>query len=218
MAPTTAKETTIRDLLILGTGVHCQEMVEIIARINGLKPTWNLIGLVAPDASVPGVMQDGTAMLGGPEVISAHPGACVVPGYGWPKSAPVPRERLITLVDPSAFVSRTARIGPGSTIYPNCFVGLNATIGERVFCLCGCVVNHDCVLEDGAALASSVALAGSVHVEADCYLGQSSTVRQGVRIGHGSMIGMGAVVIRNVVPNSVIVGNPGRLLRVKAPE
>jgi len=34
-----------------------------------------------------------------------------------------------------------------------------------------------------------------------------------VRIGRGSLIGMGAVVVKDVVPDSVIIGNPGRKLR-----
>jgi acetyltransferase-like isoleucine patch superfamily enzyme len=62
-------------------------------------------------------------------------------------------------------------------------------------------------------MASGVVLAGSVHVEGGCYLGQFCTVRQQVRIGRGSLVGMGAVVLRDVPPNSVMVGNPARRLR-----
>ncbi len=110
-------------------------------------------------------------------------------------------------------MSRTAQIGAGCVIYPHSFVGLNAILGDRVFCLSGSVINHDVVLEDRVVVASGVSLAGSVYVEPDCYLGQACTVRQYVRIGRGSLIGMGAVVIHDVVPNSVIVGNPGQRLR-----
>ena len=34
----------MRDLIILGTGVHAAEMVEIIAQLNADAPTWNLLG------------------------------------------------------------------------------------------------------------------------------------------------------------------------------
>ena len=98
-------------------------------------------------------------------------------------------------------------------IYPHCFVGLNAQLGDSVFCLSGCVINHDNVIEDRVVLASGVTLAGSVHVESACYLGQACSVRQKLRVGSGSMIGMGAVVVKDVAPGSVIVGNPGRVLR-----
>jgi sugar O-acyltransferase (sialic acid O-acetyltransferase NeuD family) len=205
--------TTMRDLLILGTGVHSAEMVEIVQRINHTSPTWNLLGYLSPDGAQIGLVRNGYSVIGGSDALSEYSTAFLIPDNEWPRSLPLPRERLGSLVDPSTFVSRTARIGPGSVLYPNSFVGLNASLGERVFCLSGCVINHDCVLEDRVVLASSVTLAGSVHVEADCYLGQSCTVRQLLRIGRGSLIGMGAVIVRDVPPDSVIVGNPGRILR-----
>lgn len=203
----------MRELLILGMEVHAGEMAEIVERVNGARPTWNLLGFIAPEEKSVGKRQNGYPVLGTSERLPEFPEACLALAYGWPRSLPVPRERLVSLVDPTAFVSRTATIGVGCVLYPHCFVGLNARIGDEVFCLSGSVINHDAILEDRVVVASGVSLAGSVHVEADCYLGQACTVRQEVRIGRGSLIGMGAVVVSDVPPNSVIVGNPGRRLR-----
>jgi sugar O-acyltransferase (sialic acid O-acetyltransferase NeuD family) len=202
-----------RDLLILGVGVHAAEMAEIVERVNGAHPTWRLLGFIAPEEKYIGEQQNGYPILGTIDRVPDYSDACVVPAYGWPRRLPVPRDRLVSLVDPAAFVSRTATIGAGSVLYPHGFVGLNARLGEQVFCLSGSVINHDDVLEERVVVASGVCLAGSVHVEADCYLGQACTVREYVRIGRGSLIGMGAVVVKDVPPNSVIVGNPGRRLR-----
>jgi sugar O-acyltransferase (sialic acid O-acetyltransferase NeuD family) len=203
----------VRDLLILGVGVHAAEMAEIVERMNGARPTWTLLGFIAPEEQSVGEPQNGYPILGTIDQLPDYPDACLVAAFGWPLSLLVPRDRLVSLVDPAAFVSRTAAIGAGCVLYPHCFVGLNARIGDHVFCLSGSVINHDNVLEDRVVVASGVTLAGSVHVEADCYLGQACTVRQCVRIGRGSLIGMGAVVVNDVPPNSVIVGNPGRRLR-----
>jgi sugar O-acyltransferase (sialic acid O-acetyltransferase NeuD family) len=202
----------MRDLLILGNGIHNLEMVEIVERVNQVRPTWNLIGFVSGDGRGVGEVRNGCPVVGGPEAIHEHPDALLVPEFGWPRES-TPRERLTSLIDPSSFVSRTAAIGVGCVIYPNCFIGANASIGDYAFVLSGSVINHDGVLEDGVTLASGVMLAGEIHVEADCYLGQSCTVRQKLRIGRGSMVGMGAVVIADVEPNSVMVGNPARKLR-----
>ena len=38
-------------------------------------------------------------------------------------------ERAATLIDPTAFASRSAKIGDGSVIYPGCFIGHNAVLG-----------------------------------------------------------------------------------------
>ena len=84
---------------------------------------------------------------------------------------------------------------------------------DHVFALSGCTINHDDHLEDHVTLASGVLLAGSVHVEANTYLGQGCMVRQNLRIGRDSLIGMGSVVVKDVPPNSVMIGNPARILR-----
>ena len=205
----------MRDLIILGTGVHGLEMAEIVARINRVLPTWNLLGHIAPPKhpDLVGQMRHGWPVLGTIDAIDRYPAALLVPDNEFPHDVPIPRERLTSLVDPSCFVSPAACIGPGCVIYPNSYVGHSARLGQRVFALAGCVINHDDVLEDRVVLCSGVSLAGQVHVEADCYLGQACTVRQFVRIGRNSLIGMGSVVLHDVEANSVMVGNPARKLR-----
>ena len=199
----------MRNLIILGGGIHSAEMAEIVERINHASPTWRLLGYLSPHEAPSGQVRNGYPVLGPAEAVSDFPDASFVPDNEW--KLPLPSsDRLATLVDPSCFVSRSARIGAASVLYPNCFVGVNASLGERVFCLSGCIINHDCVLEDRVVLASGVTLAGAVWVEPDCYLGQSCSVKQTMRIGRGSLIGMGAIVIRDVPPGSVIIGNPGR--------
>ncbi|QHT62079.1 hypothetical protein GXP70_20250 [Paenibacillus lycopersici] len=201
----------MRDLFILGTGVHGGEIAEIIERINRVKPAWNLIGFVEQDTAKSGGSFNGYPILGLKEVLGHYPEAALVPEYEWPLKEEMRSERrLVTIADPSAFISRTAVIQPGTVLYPNCFVGLNARIGRFVFCLSGSVINHDAVLEDNVTLASGVRLAGSVHVEQGAYLGQASTVMEKLRIGGGSLIGMGSVVIRDVPPGSVMAGNPAK--------
>lgn len=207
----------MRDLIILGTGVHAGEMVEIAERVNRARSTWNVLGTVASaeDASRVGKKLNGVRILGTGSVLDDYPSATCVPAFGYTDETVLGRVSLGTLVDPSAFVSRTARVGRGCVIYPGCFVGLNAVVGECVFMLSGSTVNHDDHVEDRVTFASRATLAGMVHVEADCYLGQACTVRQSLRIGRGSMIGMGAVVIRDVPPDSVMAGNPARRLRAR---
>jgi sugar O-acyltransferase (sialic acid O-acetyltransferase NeuD family) len=203
----------MRDLIILSTGVHAAEMAEIVDRVNRVAPTWNLLGYLTASDDAPAEVMNGYPVLGTAKRIADYGEALFVPGNEWPRDLLPPRERLATLVDPSAFVSRTATIGAGCVIYPHCYIGLNARIGGCVFMLGGCIVNHDDVVEDGVVMASAVTLAGNLHVEADCYLGQACTVRQFVRVGRHSLIGMGAVVVRDVPPDSVMAGNPARRLR-----
>jgi acetyltransferase-like isoleucine patch superfamily enzyme len=209
------EDSSMRDLIILGTGVHAREMAEIVERVNGVEPSWRLLGYIAGPggASHVGKVFNDHTVLGCEDCMAEYPTAWFMPENDFPASVDVPRDRLATLVDPSCFVSRTASIGAGCVLYPNCFVGLRAVLGDRVFVLSGSVVNHDDRLEDRVVLCSGVILAGSVCVESDCYLGQGCMIRQNLRVGRGSLIGMGSVVVTDVPPHSVMAGNPARKLR-----
>lgn len=205
-----------RELIILGTGVHAYEMAEIVDRINAVSDTYRLLGMISTRAEEVGKEVLGFSVLGLPGDLAKYPDAALVPDNEWPRDIPLPRERLISLVDPEAFVSSTAVMGAGCVIYPRCFVGLRAKIGDYVFCLSGTIVNHDDVIGDRTVMASGVSLAGSVTVGTDCYIGQAATVRQYTKIEDGSFIGMGAVVIRDVKAGSVVAGNPAREIKKPA--
>jgi sugar O-acyltransferase (sialic acid O-acetyltransferase NeuD family) len=199
-------------LIILGLGPHAREMAEIVERANRASPTWELLGYITVDEAHTQEDWNGYPVLGGPSAIDQFPQAFFAFESEWHRLDVVPLERCATLIDPSCFVSRSARLGRGCVIYPNCFIGYGARLGDFVFCLGGCTINHDNLLEDRVMLASRVTLAGEVHVETRTYLGQGSNVRQKLHIGSHSLVGMGAVVVKDVPPNCVVVGNPARVI------
>ena len=202
----------MRDLIILGAGVHAGEMAEIVERVNAVSPRWNLLGCVdtndQPRTGPVGVMP----VLGGPGVLADHPDADLVPDNTWKRTRDTPTDRLVSLIDPSCFVSKTATIGRGTVLYPGGYVGLHAKVGSFVFCLSGAVINHDNVIGDGVTLASKATCAGHVEVGNDAYLGQSCTIRQFIKIGEKTLIGMGAVVVKDVPAEHVMIGNPAQPL------
>lgn len=202
----------MKDLIIIGTGVHCREMAQIVERVNRQTPQWNLLGFLAKSEEERKRTIE-YPILGMLDDIARFPEAFFLPGWEW--ATDLPQDRLATVVDPSTFVAHSAQIGKGTLLYPNGFVGADAVIGDYVLTLSGAIINHDDVIGDHVVLASGVSLAGQVTVESGCYMGQACTVRQGLRIGAGSLIGMGAVVVKDVPPNSVMVGNPARLLRLR---
>jgi len=204
----------MKELIILGTGVHAAEMAEIIERINDRQPMWDFLGYLAQDETSGDVGREinGYPVLGTTADLFRYPDACFVPDNDLKSFDPIPIERMTSLVDPSAFVSRTAVIGRGCVIYPNSFIGLRAKLDDYVFALSGCTINHDANIGKRVILASGVSLAGHVRVGDRSYLGQSCSIRQFVNIGAGSLIGMGSIVVKDVAAGSVIAGNPGKKL------
>ena len=51
------------------------------------------------------------------------------------------------------------------------------------------------------------------HIGRNCFIGAHSVILPGVRIGDGSIIAAGSVVNRDVAPNTLVGGNPAKVLR-----
>ena len=207
----------MEDLVILGTGVHAAEMAEIVQRINAVSKKWNLLGYVSRLPDDVGTLLHGLPVIGSAEDHRKFADAKVAADNKW-ITAGIPElwgdpRRAATLIDPSAFVSASAYIGPGCVLYPHCFVGLEARLQSHVFCLSGCTFNHHVSIESRVIAASGVTVAGRVTIEEDCYLGQSCSIKQNLTIGRNSLIGMGSVVLKDVPANSVMAGCPARFLR-----
>lgn len=200
----------IKDLLILGNGVHACEMVEIFERAEASKQ-YNLLGFVSEKPYVGEL--SGYPVYGIEDLEQRFAHAALIPDNSFDlKAKQKYKERMISLIDPSCFISRTAKIGQGCVLYPNCFVGLNAVIEDFVFSLSGSIINHDDVIGMGTIITSGVRIAGSVKVGQQVYLGQNCTIKQLLNIGDNSLIGTGAVVVKDVSPGMVMVGNPAHVL------
>ena len=115
----------MKDLVIIGMGPHACEMVDIIERHNrhlAGSECYRLIGFVSsvhksdeelglkvyPIEALDGDLRD----------------AALIPLHWVDLELKLKyRSRMISIVDPSCFVSRTARIGLGCILFPDCFVG-----------------------------------------------------------------------------------------------
>lgn len=120
---------------------------------------------------------------------------------------------LVSLIDPSAIISKHIVIGEGSVIFPNSVVNNSATIGKGCIINTGAIVEHDCVVGDFAHISPNAALAGGVKVGKFSQVGIGACVKQNITIGENVIIGAGAVVLKDVPDNVVVVGNPGRVIR-----
>lgn len=55
-------------------------------------------------------------------------------------------------------------------------------------------------------------------LENDIWIGAGVNILRGVTIGNGAIIGAGTVVTKDVPPYAVVVGNPGRIIRMRCTE
>jgi serine O-acetyltransferase len=143
------------------------------------------------------------------EVLLLYPGLHAVwmhrVAHGlWGRGARFPA-RLLSQV--SRFLTGI-EIHPGATIGPGLFIdhGMGIVIGETT------EIGEDVTLYQGVTLGGTGKQTGKRHptVHDGVIVGTGARVLGPVDIGEGAKLGAGAIVIKDVPPNSTVVGNPGR--------
>jgi sugar O-acyltransferase (sialic acid O-acetyltransferase NeuD family) len=119
----------------------------------------------------------------------------------------------IIAIHRTSFVADNTIIKEGTQIYANSVICVNNQIGKACIINTSSSVDHECIIEDGVAIGPGSHLAGLIHVEkfADIYTGAIILPR--IRIGEGAIVGAGAVVLKDVEPYTIVVGNPARYLK-----
>ena len=102
----------------------------------------------------------------------------------------------------------------GMDIHPDTQISLKANldrsnprgvhIGEGTLVAFGAVIlTHD----------MSRALSTDTYIGRNCFIGAHSIIMPGLHVGDGCIVATGSVVTRNVEPNSIVAGNPARVIK-----
>jgi len=133
--------------------------------------------------------------------------------YNKIQSLKIPEDQLASLIHPSSqFSSDYCKIGGGVLFAPLVQLSPDTTISKNCILLPNSFVGHDSFLDEFSHVATNGVVGANVHVGKSVHVGSNATIREKIKIGNFSLIGSGAVVIKDVEENSVIVGNPGRIL------
>lgn len=214
-----------KQIILLGTGGNSIDILDTLHDINDARRehVYECAGFLDDDAAKWGQEILGARVLGGLDTAAQYDDCFFVNGIAgvnsfWRKKeiiarAQIPRERFETIIHPTASISRTATLGRGVVIFQNVTVASRVLIGDHVMVLPNTISSHDDVIGAYTSIAGGAAISGNVRVGESCYIGAHVSIKEGVTIGAGSLLGMGSVVLRDVPENTVVVGNPARVLR-----
>ena len=119
---------------------------------------------------------------------------------------------IVSVIHPSAVVSKYVNIGSGSVVMPCAFINVDSKLGDCCIINTGATVDHDCILGDGVHVSPGANLAGGVSVGNGAWIGIGANIRQMIHLGKYSVVGAGAVVVHDIVEECTVAGVPAKLL------
>ena len=117
------------------------------------------------------------------------------------------------LSDPSTIISKNVNIGHGTVVLHNAVIQSSTSVGKYVIVNTGATVDHDCILGDFVHIAPNATLCGIVSVGEGTLVGAGAVIIPTIKIGKWCVIGAGSVIIEDVPDYSLVVGNPGKIIK-----
>ena len=207
---------TKREIVVIGTGGHGRETVDIVRACPNL---WTLLGVVGdrpkPNDAIR-LERLNTSFLGPLDVL-AELSAQFIIGIGLPEV----RRRIdlrvreydleaAVLIHPLASIGSDVRLAEGVVLAAGSHLTTNVQLGRHTHLNVNASVSHECVVGDYVTIAPGAVVCGSVSIGDDAYIGAGAVIRQDISIGAGTLIGAGSVVVRDVPAGVVAMGCPAR--------
>lgn len=199
----------------------------IINNINQFTENFQIVGILDDDPTKIGVKLWGIEVLGNINQLEKLAANYEDLGVVISIANPPIKKRIIeqlsiiknisfpNLIHKNSWFSNNVILGYGNIIYPNASINYETVIHNFVTINMNASLGHNCILHDYVTISPGVDIAGFTDVGQSTFLGLGCNAIQGHKIGENVIVGAGAVIIHDVPDGATVVGNPGRIIKIK---
>lgn len=122
--------------------------------------------------------------------------------------------KISSIIHPKSYQSSTVSIS-NSSLMGGSFLSNNVTLGNYSVIGSGAYIHHDTKIGINSLVGGGSQIGASVTIGENVLFGIGSVVasQQEITIGDNSIIASGAVVLKDVPKNSMVMGNPARVVK-----
>ena len=120
---------------------------------------------------------------------------------------------VLSYIDPSTVLGGKNQLGPGTIIFPNCYLGYKSDTQVGSIIQSGSLIEHHSVVGSFVNINPRLATGGFIKIEDFAHLNISVDISNRVVIGEHAVIGAGSLVLKNCDPRSLYYGRPAAFVR-----
>ena len=206
-------------------GVGNAEGIRLAIRVNEAEQRWDQILLLDDNPELLGQRKLGLDVVGPFDHLRrANPGTDAVVNLVTRTTEGRAKARARVLEFGVPFASLVApgldlfgvELSQEVTLYPQVYVGAEATIARSAVALVGAMVGHGVALGEGAIVAPKAVINARVKVGARAYIGSNASILPDLTIGEGATVAANSVVVDDVPAGATAIGVPASVLTTAA--
>lgn len=204
-------------------GAANPETIRVVRAVERVAPNVEFCGMLDNDPLKKGTSFHGLPVLGGLELVPTLRGEDVgfvnlitgstIVRHQTTNSILAAGGKLTNLIHPSVDLTMT-KIGVGLYLQESVILQAAVEVGDNTSIHMAAIVGHESKVGSSVFVAHAVSISGCCEIGDGSFIGTNATILPRVKIGRWATIGSGAVVTKDVPDFSVVVGNPGKVIKV----